>query len=125
MDRHEYTQLRGLPVTRPSRTASDLLADHEDPEAVAFVVADAIRAAHDYLAIFADSLAPYGARFGFRRGDGLALLRWRVDLVGDPDTGEWIAEARQHLVQGGGNESGGATPGDCRPVGAWPLDSSW
>ena len=34
LDEHECTHLSGLPVTRPSRIAFDLLADHEDPEAV-------------------------------------------------------------------------------------------
>ena len=39
----EWISLRGLPVTRPARIAADLLADREDPEAVAQIVADAIR----------------------------------------------------------------------------------
>jgi predicted transcriptional regulator of viral defense system len=90
----EWTRLRGLPVTRPSRTASDLLYDREDPEAVAHVVADAIRGAYDYPGIFADALAPHAARFGLRRGDGLALLRWLLELVGDPQTAKWMEEAR-------------------------------
>ncbi len=102
----ECVQLRGLPVTRPSRIASDLLADLEDPEAVASVVADAIRDAFDYPATFAETLAPLAARFGLRRGDGLAMLRWLLGLVGDPDAGDWIEEARQSLGEG----SQGARP---------------
>ena len=35
LDDREWIQLRGLPVTRPARIASDLLYDHEDPAAVA------------------------------------------------------------------------------------------
>ena len=97
----ECIQLRGLPVTRPFRIASDLLADREDPEAVASVVADAIRDAYDYPAMFAETLASQAARFGLRRGDGLALLRWLLELVGDPNTGDWIEEARQSSVEGG------------------------
>ncbi len=97
----ECIQLRGLPVTRPSRIASDLLADQEDPEAVASVVADAIRDVFDYPAMFAETLAPHAGRFGLRRGDGLAMLRWLLELVGDPDTGEWIEEARQSRREGG------------------------
>jgi hypothetical protein len=97
----ECIQLRGLPVTRPSRIASDLLADREDPEAVASVAADAIRDAYDYPAIFAETLASEAARFGLRRGDGLALLRWLLDLVGDPNTGDWIEEARQSFGESG------------------------
>jgi hypothetical protein len=39
---HDWIRLRGLPVTLPSRIASDLLYDQEDPEAVAYVIADAV-----------------------------------------------------------------------------------
>src|SRR6266498_2739600 len=39
----EWISLRGLPVTRPARIAADLLADRDDSEAVAQIVADAIR----------------------------------------------------------------------------------
>lgn len=97
--RHDWIELRGLPVTRPSRIASDLLRDREDPEAVATVIVDAIRGGYDDPGAFADSLAPLAARFGLRRGDGLALLRWLLDLAGDPDTARWIDEARSHIVQ--------------------------
>jgi hypothetical protein len=90
----EWIGLRGLPVTRPSRIVSDLLRDHEDPEAVAQLISDAIRPAYDYPGTFADSLAPYAARFGLRRGDGVSLLRWFLDLTGDPDTERWMEEAR-------------------------------
>jgi hypothetical protein len=45
---------------------------------------------------FADSVAPHAQRFGLRRGDGLGLLRWLLELVGDPNTGLWITEARAH-----------------------------
>ncbi len=89
----EWIELQGLPVTRPSRIAADLLADGEDPEAVAQVVADAIRGAFDYPGTFADTLGPHAARFGLRRGDGSSLLRWLLDLVGDPDTARWMQEA--------------------------------
>ncbi|HET7485803.1 MAG TPA: type IV toxin-antitoxin system AbiEi family antitoxin domain-containing protein, partial [Solirubrobacterales bacterium] len=72
----EWVALRGLPVTRPSRIASDLLADREEPEAVAHVVADAIRKKNEYAAVFVGALAPHAARLGLRRRDGLAVLRW-------------------------------------------------
>lgn len=97
---HEWIELRGLPATRPSRIAVDLLRDREDPEAVATVIADAIRGVYDYPGTFADSLAHLAARFGLRRGDGLALLRWLLELVEDPDTAQWIDEARKHVVHG-------------------------
>ncbi|MFL5962404.1 MAG: type IV toxin-antitoxin system AbiEi family antitoxin domain-containing protein [Gaiellaceae bacterium] len=92
----EWTSLRGLPVTRPSRIAADLLAEREDPAAVAHLIADAIRPVYDYPGTFADALAPYAAQFGLRRGDGLALLRWLLDLVGDPESARWMDEARTH-----------------------------
>jgi len=96
----EWISLRGLLVTRPSRIASDLLDDNEDPAAVAHVVADAVREVYDYPGTFADSLAPYARRFGLRRGDGIALLRWLLDLVGDPATPRWMEEARAHVERG-------------------------
>lgn len=106
LTREESIALRGLFVTRPSRIASDLLFDNEDPEAVGNVVADAIRGVFDYPGIFADSLAPHAAQFGLRRGDGIALLRWLLGLVGDPDAPRWIEEARAHLNQAPIRETG-------------------
>lgn len=94
----EWIELRGLPVTRPSRIASDLLLDHEDPEAVAHIVADSIRKVYDYPGTFAEALGPHAARFGLRRGDGLALLEWLLGLVGYPDTDLWMNEARRSLA---------------------------
>ncbi|MDQ3485038.1 MAG: hypothetical protein M3445_06460 [Actinomycetota bacterium] len=92
----EWITLRGLPVTRASRIASDLLYDREDPEAVAHLIADAVRGVYDYPGTFADALAPHAARFGLRKDDGLGLLRWLLDLVGDPDTQRWMDEAKEH-----------------------------
>ena len=93
----EWIHQHGLPVTRPSRIAADLLRDHEDPEAVARLIADAIRPVYDYPGTFADSLAPLAARFGLRKGDGFGLLRWFLDMTGDPEKGRWLDEARAHL----------------------------
>ncbi len=97
LDAGEWIWLRGLLVTRPARIAGDLLRENEDPEAVAQMTADAIRAVYDYPATFAEALAPHAARFGLRRVDGLALLRWLLDLVGDPDTSRWMTEARDTI----------------------------
>lgn len=94
LDDNEWIILRGLPVTRPSRIASDLLADREDPEAVGQMVADALRGVNDYAGTFVESLGPHAARLGLRRGDGVAVLRWLLDLVGDPATPRWMEEAR-------------------------------
>jgi len=60
---HDWIWLRGLPVTLPSRIASDLLYDQEDPEAVANVIADAIRRVFDYPSSFAEALRPHAFRF--------------------------------------------------------------
>lgn len=93
----EWVSVSGLPVTRPARIASDLLDDHEDPEGVAQIVADAIRGNYDYPGVFTDSLAAQASRFGLRRGDGLGVMRWLLDLVGDPGTPGWMDEARAYL----------------------------
>jgi hypothetical protein len=87
------TTLRGLPVTRPSRIAADLLAGREDPGAVAQVIVDALRPAFDSPGAVAEAIAPHAATQGLRRGDGLGLLRWLLDLSGDPAGEEWLAEA--------------------------------
>jgi hypothetical protein len=55
------------------------------PGAVAQVIVDASRPVFDYPGAFAMSLTPHAGRFGPRRDDGLALLRWLLDLVGDED----------------------------------------
>jgi hypothetical protein len=91
---NEWIILRGLPITRPSRIASDLLAEREDLEAVGHVVADALRGVYDYAGTFADTLAPHAAQLGLHRDDGVAVLRWLLDLVGDPETAEWMEHAR-------------------------------
>ena len=95
----EWIVLRGLPATRPSRIASDLLYEQEDPAAVAQLIADSIREVYDYPGTFGDSLVPHAHRFGLRRGDGLALLAWFLDLVGDPQTHLWMDEARDHVAR--------------------------
>ena len=102
----EWVHLSGLPVTRPARIASDLLDDHEDPEAVAHIVADALRGNYDYPGVFTDSLAAQASRFGLRRGDGLGVMRWLLDLVGDPGTPRWLDEARAHLERESARSSG-------------------
>jgi hypothetical protein len=63
-----------MPTTLPSRLVSDLLHNHEDPEALGHIIIDAIRKMFDYPAVFAEKLAPYATRFGFRRNDGLAWV---------------------------------------------------
>jgi predicted transcriptional regulator of viral defense system len=99
LDHGEWTNLAGLPVTRPARTAADLLADREDPEAVAQVIADAIRPVHDDPGTVARAIAPYAIRFGLPQGDGLALLEWLLDLTRDPERAAWMDEARASIAR--------------------------
>ena len=93
----EWIVLRGLPVTRPARIASDLLYDKEDPTSVAHLIGDALRGINDYPGTVADALAPHAARFGLRRGDGIALLRWMLDRIDDREADLWMSEARGHV----------------------------
>jgi hypothetical protein len=85
--------LRGLPVTRPSRIAADLLGDREDLGAVAQLIADALRPVFDDPGSVAFAIAPYAAGHGLRPGDGIGFLRWLLDLSGDPNRERWLAEA--------------------------------
>jgi hypothetical protein len=96
---NEWIYLRGMPVTRPSRIASDLLYEHEEPQAVAQLIADSIRNVYDYPSTFAHALAPHAARLGLRRKDGLALLTWLLDLVADPNASRWMEEARNSIAR--------------------------
>ncbi|HEY7147367.1 MAG TPA: hypothetical protein VH637_24225 [Streptosporangiaceae bacterium] len=100
----DWAATRGILVTRPARIAADLLAEHEDPGAVGHVIADAIRSGQEDPASFAAALGRLAARFGLRRGDGLALLSWLLDLTGDPDAPQWVSQA------GAGLESRAAEP---------------
>lgn len=113
---NEWISLRGLPVTRPSRIAADLLRDREDPEAVAHVVADGIRGVYDYPGTFVNALAPHAAKFGLRRNDGLALLGWLLDLVGDPEARDWMAEARGSVDRAVEQEGSSSAAARVRPV---------
>ena len=48
---------------------------------------------------FAQSLSPHSGRFGLRRNDGLALLQWLLDLVGDKETPQWMRQARESMMR--------------------------
>ncbi len=100
LDDTEWIRLRGLPVTRPSRIAADLLAAQEDPEAVAQVIADALRVGADDPIGFAETIASRAARFGLHRSDGLSLLTWLLDLTGDSERGRWLDQARTAIASG-------------------------
>jgi len=96
----EWIILRGLPVTRPSRIVYDLLYDNEDPSGIAQIISDSLRNVYDYPSTIAKALAPHAGKFGLRRLDGVALLQWMLDLIGDPETTLWMSEVRAHLVSG-------------------------
>lgn len=93
----DWIILRGLPVTRPHRIASDLLAEREDPGAVAQLIADALRPVFDYPGAVASAIAPFATAYGFRRGDGVSLLRWLLELSGDPERDVWLDEAADEV----------------------------
>ncbi|GAA5008934.1 type IV toxin-antitoxin system AbiEi family antitoxin domain-containing protein [Actinopolymorpha pittospori] len=95
----DWTWRQGLPATRPGRIAADLLAVREDPGAVGQVIADALRGAYDYPGSVADTIAPHAAALGVRRGDGVGLLRWLLELSGDPEREVWLREAADSLVR--------------------------
>lgn len=97
----EWIRLGGLLVTRPSRIAADLLGDREDPEAVAQVIADALREIKDYPSTVAKAIKPSAMKFGLAKQDGLALLEWLLGLTQDPQTALWVAEARDALAREG------------------------
>lgn len=95
----DWIELRGLPVTRPARTASDLLYDSEDAEAVARIIVESIQHGYEYPGIFTDTLAAHALRFGLRKNDGLTLLRCFLDLIGDPATSQWMQAAQAHVAR--------------------------
>lgn len=117
LDDGEWIVVDGLPVTRPSRIASDLLRDREDPEAVGHVVADALRGANDYVDAFVETLSPHAVGFGLRRGDGVAVLRRLLDLVDDPDTSKWMHDARKASMDTASDDLGEALATNVPPKG--------
>ena len=60
---------------------------------MAQVVADALRRGSASPSEFAAALAPSAAAHGFRRGDGVSLLQWLLDLTGDPEGSRWTSQA--------------------------------
>lgn len=84
----------GLPATTAGRMIADLLGDHVEPAAVAQITAEVVHRVHDYPSTIAHCIAPLAARFGFRRGDGLALLDHLLLLASYPERTEMVALAR-------------------------------
>jgi predicted transcriptional regulator of viral defense system len=102
--RTDVSMTKGMPVTRPSRIAADLIREHEDPAAVGQIIADALRAGFDPAAAFALSLSPFARSMGLRANKGIDLLEWILGLVGDPETRRWLAHARADLADQGARE---------------------
>jgi len=72
-DEHRIV-LRGLPVTRAGWMIGDLLADHVDPESVGRITAEVVDRVFDHAHVIAERIAPFAARFGLPKGDGMGLL---------------------------------------------------
>jgi hypothetical protein len=83
--------LRGLPVTPAGWMIGDLLADHVDPESVARITAEVLDRVFDYPSVVAEQIAPFAARFGLPRGDGVGLLNELLTMAGYRDR-EWMIE---------------------------------
>ena len=90
----------------PGRRAGRHLYIREDPGAIGQVIADALRTVFDYPGAMVSAIAPYGAAYGLRRGDGLGLLRWLLYLSGDPEREVWLAEAAASDPRSSGSVSG-------------------
>jgi predicted transcriptional regulator of viral defense system len=87
----QWGVVRGLPTTRPARMIADLLEDHIEPERVAQITAEIIYQGLEHPSAIAECVAPSAARFGFRRGDGVALLDHLLTLAKYPARAEAVA----------------------------------
>jgi hypothetical protein len=87
--------LGGLPTTRAGCMVGDLLADNIDPDSLAQIVVEVIDQVHDYPRVVAESLAPHAARFGFAKGDGVALLDHFLRHAGYRGREHMVAMARE------------------------------
>jgi hypothetical protein len=86
--------LHGLPTTRAGQMVADLLDDHIEPESVAQITAEVVQRVFDYPSSIAERIAPSAARYGFRRGDGVALLDHLLTLANYSNRAEMVALAR-------------------------------
>ena len=85
------------------------------PPAVAQIISESLRGVFDYPSTVAEALAPHAAKFGLRRGDGVGLLRWMLELTGDAEIDFWLSEAQSNVGELSGRERAPAT------VGGYPL----
>jgi hypothetical protein len=84
----------GLPTTRPARMIADLLEDHIEPERVGQITAEVVQLGLDHPGTIATCIAPSAARYGFRRGDGIALFDHLLTLAKYPARAEAVEQAR-------------------------------
>lgn len=84
--------LRGLPVTRAGRMIGDLLGDHVDPDSVAQITVEVLDRVLDHPGVVAECVGPYAGRFGFARGDGVALLDDLLRRAGQRDRATLVRE---------------------------------
>lgn len=85
--------LAGLPATRGARMIGDLIGDHVEPSSVARITAEIIDRGLDHQSDVAECIAPYANRFGFRLGDGVALLDYLLTLAGYSKNRDGIGSA--------------------------------
>jgi Transcriptional regulator, AbiEi antitoxin len=86
--------LHGLPTTHAGLMIADLLDDHIEPESVAQITAEVVQRAFDSPSSIAACIAPSAGRYGFRRGDGVALLDHLLRMAGYSNQPEMVALAR-------------------------------
>ena len=87
--------LQGLPTTRAGWMVGDLLADNIDPDSVAQIAVEVIDQVYDYPRVLAESLDPHASKFGFRNGDGVALLDDLLRRAKYKERERTVAMARQ------------------------------
>lgn len=86
--------LGGLPSTRAAWMIGQLLADHVDPDAVAQITREVHDRTLDYPRDIIEAIAPHAYRFGYGRGDGVALLDELLRRAGSPERTALLAESR-------------------------------
>ena len=77
----DHIVVNGLPTSRPARMLADLLADGQESVLVARMVAEVIERNYDHPGAIAEHLAPFASAFGRRPGDGVAALKYLLELV--------------------------------------------
>jgi hypothetical protein len=87
---------RGAACDSPVRIAADLLVEREDPQAVGYVVVDALRGVYDHPPTMASALAPLASRYGLASTNGLAVLGWLLDLIDAPERHDWLTQANEN-----------------------------